>query len=647
MGVKDSRPSPASAWQARWIAVKRAPRTVVLGGIILLIISGFTWRLWHLQIVRGDYYRERATVQSTRLVRIPASRGLIYDRNGTALVRNVPSFDVIITPAYLPDDKEKADRILAHLAMLLGLRADGNLGERVAEAPYSARYQPIVVQNGADRDTALLVAQEATMMPGVSIAIGSRREYTYGPLVSHLLGFLLSIPGEREEEYVAEGYDPATDDVGSAGVEATYEQALRGQKGERIVEEDVLGRLIRIVEDRAAAIPGNNVYVTLDVELQQVVEDALRKGMTLPDGTTTRAVAIAMDPQTGEILAMVSLPTYDNNLFSEGISTRDWQRFQEDVHRPLVNHAISDRLPPGSVFKIVVAAGALQEGVLQGRYTRLDCPGKIVVPNKYFPNDPGQARPFFCWKPTGHGLLDVVGALANSCDVFFYKTGGGFEDIDFDGLGVAGIAQYAQLFGLGEPTGVELPGEVGGLVPSAYWKRKTYGESWSTGDTYNLSIGQGFLTVTPLQMLNAVNVVATSGVLLRPQIVHHVADASGLEIQRFEREAVRTLPVSQENWSLVRQGMESTVASGTAQRAQIDGVRVAGKTGTAQFCDDIMCGVGYEQPEHAWFAAFAPIERPEISLIVFIYNGGEGSTVAVPIARDILDYYFRRDETPL
>jgi penicillin-binding protein 2 len=292
------------------------------------------------------------------------------------------------------------------------------------------------------------------------------------------------------------------------------------------------------------------------------------------------------------------------------------------------------------VFKIVMASAALQEGVLMPG-TQLDCPGRIVVPNKYYPNDPGQAQPFYCWNEAGHGRLDVVGAVAHSCDVFFYKAGGGFEETDFDGLGVERIAQYARLFGLGQITGVELPAESTGLVPTSDWKRHTYGESWSTGDTYNLSIGQGFLEVTPLQMINAVNVIANGGALYRPQIVHRIVDPDGQVTRTFEPDLIRRVPIDQEYLALVRQGMVGAVAYGTAaRRGQIEDLQIGGKTGTAQFCDDIMCGVGFEQPEHAWFAAFAPVQEPEISVIAFLYNGGEGSVTAVPVVRQILARYF-------
>jgi len=653
---------PQGRWQARWATIRAAPRVVLLGLLILSTFAVFTRRLWELQFTRGEYYRERADRQRLRAVTVPAARGIVYDRDGIPLVRNVPGFDITIVPAYLPEDEDAAEDVLIRLAMLLDIpyaTAGGGgdedeptpgLRELVAAVPYSARYRPLVVKRGVERDTALLVSQEAMSLPGVAVVVEPLRSYLHSPLVSQVLGYLLPIPEGSEDEYVAQGYDPATDRVGIAGVEATYEDELRGQKGRRIVEEDVLGRTIRVIEDQAQPVPGNNVYLTIDLDLQQAVEDTLRAGMEQPNVNSPRGVAIVMNPQTGEILALVSLPTYDDNLFAQGISARDWERLGEDPHRPLLNHAISDELPPGSVFKVVVAAGALQEGVLTP-YTRLSCPGRIVVPNKYYPNDPGRAQPFLCWNLSGHGALDVVGGIAHSCDIFFYKVGGGFEEADFEGLGVNRIAQYAKLFGFGQPTGVELPAEVGGLVPSSSWKRLTIGESWSTGDSYNLSIGQGYLTVTPLQMLNAVNVVANGGTLYRPTVVHHVTDAQGVAVQPFEPEIVRTLPISAEHWSLVQEGMEGAVAYGTAPKARIEGLRVAGKTGTAQFCDDIaleigICGVGLEQPTHAWFAAYAPFETPEISVIVFLYNGGEGSTASVPVAHDILEYYFNRDGSP-
>lgn len=676
---KVSHPVVQGKWQARWALVRQSPRVIVLALLILALFVTFGKRLWYLQFAQGEYYRSLADRQRLKTVDIPTARGIIYDRNGTPLVRNIPSFkvtiipanlpdyDVVITPSSSPGEKDavevtfslEAENVLIRLAVLLdmpytsagvhggGTSPEPGLREMVTQAiADGAYYSPLVVRQGVERDTALLIAQERIGLPGVSVEVDARREYPYGALVSQLVGYLLPIPQENEEAYTVLGYDPATDRIGMAGVEYTCEDVLRGQKGKRLIEEDVLGRFIRVIEEQATAVPGGNVYLTLDLDLQQAVEEALRRGMAAVN--SPRGVAIVMNPQTGEILAMVSLPTYDNNWFAQGISTANWQQLTEDPHRPLLNHAIADHLQPGSTFKVVVATAALQEGVLTSR-TRLNCPGTIVIPNKYYPNDPGQATPFHCWHRAGHGWLDVVGAIANSCNIFFYKTGGGYEPDHFEGLGPTRIAQYARLFGFNQPTGVELTGESAGHVPDPTWKRLTYGESWSTGDTYNFSIGEGYLEVTPLQLLNAVNVIANGGTLYRPRIVHHVTDAQGNIIRPFTPEVSATLPISPENWLLVQQGMEGAVAYGTAARARIEGIRIAGKTGTAQYCDDIaratgICRVGYAQPTHAWFVAYAPVEKPAVSVVVFLYNGGEGSIYAAPVAREILEYYFGRSQ---
>ncbi len=512
-----------------------------------------------------------------------------------------------------------------------------------AGSPAYAPYDPLIVATNVDRKVALIIAQgQGFAFPGVRVDVISRRQYPYGSLVSQWVGYMGAIPAEKAKEYTEKGYDPATDRIGYAGVEATFESWLRGTPGQRVQETDILGRVVRVLGDEIPPTPGHNVYLTIDLELQQVAQQALQRGMERVN--SRRGVVIAMNPQTGEILAMVSLPTYDNNLFAEGISLEEYTRLLEDPHRPLLNHAIADQLPPGSIFKIVPAAAALQEGVVTAR-TRLNCPGTIMLPNKYYPNDPERAQPFYCWKRSGHGWLDVVHALAFSCDIFFYQVGGGYER--FHGLGLDRIVQYSRLFGLGEPTGIELEQEAPGLVPTARWKRLTIGENWSTGDTYNLSIGQGYLLVTPLQMLNVMAAAANGGTLYRPRIIHHITDAQGNVVQLFRPEIIRTLPISPENWSLIQQGLEGAVAYGTATRAQVAGVRVAGKTGTAQFCDDIarqmgICREGFAQPTHAWFMAYAPVENPQIALIVFIYNGGEGSTAAVPVAPEMLGWYFYR-----
>ncbi len=656
IGKANSRNDPPEPLPARGLArrlalLRASPRLLLLGLLLPAILTLYALRLYRLQVVENEQWVAMAHEQRAELVSIPAPRGLIYSRDGEPLVRNVPAFRIVLVPALLPDNDLARETELRRLAALLNIpySQEGErpgLKERVdlavkAGSPTYAPYEPLIVADNVDREKALLIAQAGDLIfPGVNVEVASRRQYPYGSLVAQLVGYLGAIPAERAADYIALGYNPATDRVGYAGVELTFEKWLRGTPGQRYQETDILGRVVRVLGDEIPPVPGHNVYLTIDLELQQVAQQALMRGMERAN--SRRGVVIAMDPRTGEILAMVSLPTYDNNLFAEGIPLEEYQRLLEDPHRPLVNHAIADQLPPGSIFKIVVAAAALQEGVLTPR-TRLNCPGIIMLPNKYYPNDPERAQPFYCWKRTGHGWLDVVNGLAFSCDIFFYQVGGGYER--FTGLGLDRIVQYARLFGLGEPTGIELEQEAPGLVPTARWKRLTIGENWSTGDTYNLSIGQGYLLVTPLQMVNVMAATANGGTLYRPRIVHHITDAQGNVVVPFRPEIIRTLPISAENWSPIHQGLEGAVAYGTATRAQVAGVRVAGKTGTAQFCDDIarqmgICREGFAQPTHAWFMAYAPAEDPQIALIVFIYNGGEGSSVAAPVAQEILEWYF-------
>ena len=362
-----------------------------------------------------------------------------------------------------------------------------------------------------------------------------------------------------------------------------------------------------------------------------------------------------LDPRDGQVLALVSLPTYDNNMFSGRLDEAEYEQLLDDPHRPFINHAIADQVPPGSVFKIVPAAAALQEGVVN-RFTTLNCPGLMYLPNQFAPDDQSLAQPFWCWihlqAGIGHGPVNVVDALAQSCDIYFYQVGGGLEATDFRGLGVERLAEYSRQFGFGTSSGLDLPGEAGGLVPTPLWKRENYQETWTTGNTYNFAIGQGDLLATPLQMANAFAVVANGGVLYEPRIIHHVQDATGQVIRPFEPVVRNVVDVDETVWQIVREGLDIAVsATGTGRRALLDdlGINLAGKTGTAEYCDDIAlkagrCDVAFDEvlPTHAWFVAYAPEEAPEIVALVWVYDGGEGSLAAAPVVQEILDFYFRR-----
>jgi penicillin-binding protein 2 len=670
----------------------QAPRVAILGWAILLILGLYFIRLWQLQFLEGGAWRARAVQQQSRLITLSPSRGVIYDRNGDILVRNVPAYNVTVTPGQLPDDEDRRREVLVRLAQLLedveystseGLdlpeyrteiggigRADfppfgevpaRGLLEMVEEVKWLVPFTPIVVARNVERDLALLIAQESGVtMPGVDIETVPERRYTYGALMSQILGFLGPIPPERVMDFEQKGYNVNVDRIGYAGIEARLEESLHGIPGRKVIERNILGQELAVLSETPPGT-GDTVYLTIDVQLQAVAEAALRKGLLsraqlCAECESDRGVAIALDPRDGQVLAIVSLPTYDNNLFSGKLDLDAYEQLLKDPHRPFINHAIADQIPPGSVFKVIPAAAALQEGVIN-RFTTLNCPGRIYLPNRFVPDDPSLAQPFYCWIDLqygyGHGPLNVVDALAQSCDIFFYQVGGGWEATHFQGLGVERLAAYSREFGLGAPTGLDIPGEAGGLVPTPRWKRELYQETWTTGNTYNFVIGQGDVLVTPLQIANMMAAVANGGTLYQPQLIHHVVDAAGQVIQPFTPVISHTLAIDRAVWEVVREGLDVTVsATGTGSRAMLDedlGINLAGKTGTAEYCDDIAlkagrCDIEAHEvlPTHAWFMAYGPVEAPEIVVVVWVYDGGEGSVTAAPVAREILDYYFRQ-----
>jgi penicillin-binding protein 2 len=648
-------------------------RLTVYRVVVVIAFLALVAQLWRLQALRGDYYQQAADVNRFRLEQIPAQRGVIYDRRGYILARNMPELVVSVIPAYLPEDPLERRALLTKLAELIDVpftspspsRAPhGVLQPDIEPAPEpaasvldimqeaeAAPYRPVVLKSGVPRDVAMILEEEHLDWPGVLVQSKSVRDYLYGPLVAHVLGYVGPIPEEQVETYESQGYDPSLDQVGLTGVEYSFEKDLSGQDGQKLIEADINGREVQVVGQPQPAVPGNSLRLTLDLDLQRFIEETLAK--SLETNHKQQGVVVATNPQTGEILAMVSLPSYDNNEFSGGISPEALKALQEDPNHPLLNHAISGQYPPGSTFKIIVASAGLEEQIITAN-TPLHCGGILWLPNRFYPEDPSLAQPFYCWLyhsgGGGHGSLNVVTALTVSCDIFFYQVAGGYRN-QFAGLGEERLAYYAKLFGLGGWTGVDLPGEAPGLIPTSKWKRLNYSESWVTGDTYNMAIGQGFDLATPLQMVTAASAIANGGTVYRPQIVREVVDGDGNVVKAFAPDIIRQLPVSPENIELVRKGMRGAVASGggTAWAMKVPGVEVAGKTGSAEYVvDENKDGLPDRTkagtfPTHAWFITFAPYENPEIALVVFVYGGGEGSAVSVPIASDILNYYFSRD----
>lgn len=658
-------------------------RLIIFRGLIALAFAFLAFQTWRLQVSQGEEFRLLADQNRFRTVTLDASRGIMYDRNGVQLVRNRPTFNVTIIPAFLPHDETARARVFARLSELLdtpittargpgdamalrepgpfpisrnaapwerqagdGLGGPGapmpkGIRDIVDEVDQIAPYRPVTIKKDVDPITTALMEEESLHLPGVLIETVPVREYLTGELTAQILGYIGPIPQALVEEFEAKGYAP-NDRVGLTGLELQYEDLLHGTKGLEVIEVDVSGRKVRTVSDPIPAQTGHNLKLTLDLDLQQAVTDALARGIR--DTSQRSGVAIAIDPRNGQILAMVSLPAYDNNLFAGGISARDYIALSRDKRRPLVNHAIGGLYPPGSIYKIIPAAGALQDGVITPETILID-QGVLWLPNKYFPDDPELAQPFYCWLREGHGRVNFIRGVAESCDVYFYQIAGGYEPSGFEGLGLERLVYYSELFGLGSSTGIDLPGESAGLVPTSKWKRINYAETWVTGDTYNMGIGQGFVLATPLQMLSATAAVANGGLLYRPYLVQEVLDAEDNLVETFQPEVVRDLldTIDPENLAQIQLGLEAVVAWGTGKELNVPGIPVAGKTGTAEFCASYPSCLdrdGRVRTSHAWFTAYAPARDPEIAVVVFVYGGGEGSKVALPIAGEILRYYF-------
>lgn len=601
-------------------------RFVALRGAIVLLFVILLAQLWRLQVVESRTFQLRAEHNRLRVDTISPPRGVIYDRNGVQLVSNIPSFAVVLVPADLPPSRDERRSLFRELAQMLRMELWRIQEEVEAREAQRDLYTPLTIQTNVPRELAFAVAENSYRLPGVHVQIEATRGYPYGPLISHILGYVGRISAEEYATLQERGYE-LNDRVGKTGVEATFESMLRGVPGRETIETTAEGKKVRslgIVPPR----PGANLHLTIDLDLQKKMAEVMEKSM----GPSRHAAAMALNPKSGEVLGMVSIPSYDNNLFSRPLSGDDLQRLLEDPRRPLLNHAIGGAFPPGSSFKVVTGAAALQEGVASAA-TQIVSAGQIAVASQY---DPSTVYVFKDWAALG--LLDFNRAIALSSDVYFYHLAGGYQN--FTGLGIERLAHYTRAFGLGQRSGIALPGETTGLVPDPQWKREQWKEIWLLGDTYHFGIGQGFMMATPLQMANVVASIANGGTLWKPQVVREVVSAEGQVVRPFAREAIRALPVHPGHLATIRRGMRDAVATGTATTAQVPGVQVAGKTGTAEF--------GQQDPRtgaytttHGWFISFAPYDDPEIALVVF-HEQGQGALTAAPAAKEILRHYFTR-----
>lgn len=744
-------------------------RLTFFQAVMVAVFCIFGIRMYQLQIVQHDTFQARADENRLNELPIAAPRGVIFDRNGKVLAGNAPAFNVTIVPAELPDSEAETLDIYNRLSALVDVpptreaaiksrRQIRSIEEQVNTGEGIAPFRPVIIAQDVPFHVALQIKEERTTMPGVDVVAASVREYPAGELTSHIVGYMAPIPAEEAQQLIEQGYDPAYDRIGIEGVERYLENRLSGKRGSRLREIDVAGQEQRPLAETAAT-PGESVRLTIDTDLQAAAEKALKDEIALVNSqsgkiVTQRGVVIAMNPQTGEILAMVSYPSYDDSRFARAIDPQYYLDIAADPLHPLVNNAIKGLYPPGSTWKLVTATGVLQEKVIDPKSQLFDG-GDLIVENKYAPNDPAASQRFVCWLPKGHGLVDMVHAIAWSCDVYFYQVGGGNPKVSTQTLRVGGLGdkdlfRYATALGIGSELGVELPFENAGRMPDRDWKRRNYGENWSTGDTYNAAFGQGYVTVTPLQLISAVSTIANGGTLYQPTVIHDFLDAEGNVTQPFAPQVMRTVNidnkgpndtltlflvedmimkgpsslacvcepdspyynplrcdptgyrntvdinadpflsdlrpyqvhiplnytfngdvcqplrfdpsytpafVSGDNLDIIRQGMRQAIIGdgGTAHPADLKYVEVAGKTGTAEYCDDVAHPLGLcvpgNWPEHAWFVAYAPYKNPEIAIVAFVYNGGEGSAVALPVVRNTMDAYFRlkaeRQNAPL
>ncbi len=683
-------------------------RIVIFAAILIIIFLVYVGRLYSLQVVQYTDWLSKSNENRTHEINLQATRGMIYDRNGFVLARNIPSYNVVITPAYLPDDDGEVQNIYRNLSTLTGVpvnrgtvdplidpyvpcTSDHGITEIVTYGRTTAPYDPVKIACDVKADVALAIQENTPKWPGVGVDVVPVRDYPTGSLTASLIGFLGPIPASEEAYYTSMGYVANRDKVGYAGVELYFQNLLAGVNGLREVEWDIAGQVQQDLQPPKAATPGSSIVLTIDTRLQQAATSILTDEIndwnrSFGEERMTSGAVIAMNPRTGEILAMVNYPTYENNRMARVIPAYYYQQLIEDKRNPLLNLAVGAELPAGSVFKLVTATGGLNEGIVTPDEV-LDTPGKITVTERYYANDPGKPRDFVDWiyktRPEGFGQLDFIHAIANSSNVYFYKVGGGYQDEVNPGLGICRLGTYARALGYGDledgymglPSGyktpeIELPDTASGLIPDPTWKRINQGESWSTGDTYISSVGQGYDLATPLQVLMSAATVANGGKLMAPTLLYEVLDSQGNVIQPFtphmrwdltvdpviqvyEDNTIRgcietpeTKTVQPWVFDEIRTGMRLAVTEGTlaSEFRNVD-IAAAGKTGTAEYCDEFaqaknLCEPG-NWPSHAWTVAFAPYEQPEIAVVAFVYNGMEGSTVAGPIVRRVLEAYFQ------
>lgn len=571
-------------------------------------------RLWYLQVIKGSEFRQLSENNCIRILENPADRGMLLDRKRSVLAHNRPSFEVSL----VPEDLKVNPEVSTTVGEMLNMDQE-EIENKLQSLKQRPPFKPVKIKSDIDWKEVALLEFNRVHLPGLIVDVRPRRTYLYGNLAAHLIGYLGEID-ENELKQSKNGPYRMGDMVGKYGVESRWEADLRGVDGGRQIEVDALGREIGPLRS-VDPFPGNNLVLTLDLELQKVAEEAFQD---------KSGALVAMDPKTGRILAMVSKPSFDPNLFAKNISPEEWKSLIENPGHPLQNKGIQGQYPPGSVFKIITAIAGLESGVIDPN-TQMTCTGSYTYGN----------RDFRCWKEGGHGKISLHQAIVESCDIYFYQVG--------LKVGVDQIAHYAKEFGLGKTTGIYLPHEKPGIVPTTSWKEKSSGVQWYSGETLSLAVGQGYLNTTPIQLLSLISAIANGGILYLPQVVERVENIYGSVLKEYPPIEMGRANVSEKTLRIIQDALMGAVNEphGTGLACALKDVKVAGKTGTAQvirmpqnFKNGDMDKMPLKFRDHAWFVAYAPVENPRISIAVLVEHGGFGAAAALPIAKKVIEKYF-------
>ncbi|MDP6756185.1 MAG: penicillin-binding protein 2 [Patescibacteria group bacterium] len=594
-----------------WKNKKSLQLLAVLG---MLLFGSLFAKLYYLQVVRGAEYYGTAEGNRIRSLSIIPPRGVIIDSNGKKLAYNVPDFALVVIPADLPHDQEAEDAIFSSIAELIGI-SHFDLIESFSNIERTSE-NAIEIARGITQEQAVVIASSIQEWQGISLVPVEKRTYQITDPLSHILGYTGKISTDDYEILDKDDYE-LFEHVGKIGLEKVYQDQLRGVLGELRIEVDSNGIFSRKLT-QTEPVMGNNMYLHLNSELQMFIWQELEK--MIIERESPGGSVIVMDPETGAIKALVSYPGFDNGKFSRGIDSKAYQSLLKDERKPLFNRSIAGEYPSGSTIKLVVGSAALEEGIITP-YTTISSTGGISVNQYWYPD----------WKYGGHGRTDIEHALAESVNTFFYAIGGGYESIE--GLGVSRISDYGVKFGLNTKTGIDLPSESMGFLPSKDWKLQKKGERWYLGDTYHLAIGQGDISVTPIQVANFTSVIANGGTLYSPRIVDKIGrnydDAEIIKPIVLSKQVVDPNTIR-----TIQQGLRSVVTYGTARSLSVLPVDIAGKTGTAQFSST-------KEP-HAWFTGYAPYNNPEIVVTVLVEEGEGGDISATPIAKKIFEWYFSK-----